>query len=330
MLKRLLILFLILMMFFSLASCSKEVHAKYLFDELGFSTETLSSWEGEIKYIEENRGKFEDTYSKVKYNPDNPSELLSFINCFEGAQTTDAPDSFVFSAEGMSEYIINFYIDGAEEPALSFYYWKGGNLLTRVLRSFDEKKQIEIVEYEFYEPYGDLMSVLQAQREVAIEPVSEFSSLSYNQKQLVASVEEEELSERMTYFNDVYEVQENAELGEIEFEIYDGELPEDEGTGCKLYDNSDIPGLTDEQVVLLARIADEKGNPMELLITFVEYNTYYTIVTVAYPDKELMEQLGLEADNAILLNKEDINPDKYIVFLDDEGDVIYVVVPFAN
>lgn len=329
MLKKLLILFLTVIMIFSFTSCA-EKNAKDLFDELGFSLETLSSWEGEIKYIKENRGSFDDTYTKVKYDPENPNTLLQLINCFEGAQATDSPDAFVFSAEGMSEYIINFYVDEQEEPILSFYYFKDENILTRVLRSFDEKRQVDIVEYEFFTPYGDLNALVTQFRQIAVVPKSEHVRLSLNQKQLIASVEEEELAERMTYFDDEYEVQEDAEMGEIPFEIYGGTLPDDEGTGCKLYDNTDIEELADDELVLLGRIADEKGEPMELLVTFVEYNTVYTIVTISYPDKELMAEFNLEVDSAIKLKKEDIDKDNYIVFLDDEGTVVYVVVPFMG
>ena len=330
MVKKFLLLLISLIFIFSFAACKKEEGAKHLFNELGFSLDTLGSWQGKIIYIQENRGNFEDTYANVKYDPDNPSGLLSFINCFEGAQLAQAPDEFVFSAEGMSDYIVEFYLDGAKEPALSFYYYSGNNLLTRVLRSFDEEKEIEKIDYEFYTPYGDLYSFLTAYRELAIEPESDRERISLNQKQLIASVEEEELAERMTYIEDEYEVQDDAKMGEIPFEIYDGELPADEGTGCKLYDDRDIPEITGEQLVLLARIADDKGDPMKLLVTFVEYNTIYTIVTVSYPDKELMEQLDIEVDNAILLNREDIAKDKNIVFVDDAGEVLYVIVPFVN
>ena len=331
MLKKLLIIILTFILIFSFASCKKEKHAKYLFEELGFSLETLSNWECEIKYIDENRGSFDDTYTKIKYNPDNPNELLRIINCFEGAQAAEAPKDFIFSAEGMSDYEINFYIDGAEAPALSFYYYKDGNLLTRAIRSYDEKKQMDIIDYEFYVPYGDLLGFVKAYRELAIVPTSEAGSLSLNQKQLIAAVEDEELAERMTYYDDAdYEIQEDAKMGEIPFEIYDGQLPDDEGTGCKLYSTKDIPDLPEDKLVLMARIADEKGDPMKLLITFVEYNTNYTIVTVSYPDQTLMEELGIEVDNAIMLEREDIDTIKYIVFLDEEGEVIYVVVPFMN
>jgi hypothetical protein len=330
MIKKLLILFISFTIIFSFTACGDEEGAKQLFDELNFSLDTLSSWQGKIIYINENRGNFEDTYSNVKYDPDNPSGLLSFINCFEGAQLAEAPDEFVFSAEGMSDYIIEFYLDGAKEPELSFYYYSGSNLLTRVVRSYDEEKEIEKIDYEFYTPYGDLYSFLTAYRALAIEPESERERISLNQKQLIASVEDEELAERMTYIEDEYEVQEDAKMGEIPFEIYDGELPADEGTGCKLYDDRDIPELTGEQLVLLARIADDKGDPMKLLVTFVEFNTYYTIVTVSYPDQELMEQLDIDVDNAILLNRADISKDKRIVFVDDAGEVLYVIVPFVN
>ena len=334
MLKKLSVFLIITVMIFSVSACKKDNHAKFLFDELGFSAETLSSWAGEIKYINENRGSFEDTYAKVKYNPDDPLKLLSLINCFEGAQVTEAPDDFVFSAEGMSEYIVNFYIDGAETPALSFYYWSEGNLLTRAIHTLDEETQAEYIDYEFYTPYGDLKAIMTQYRELAIEPETHENRLSLNQKQLIAAVQEEELEERMTYYDDEYEVQANAEMGEIEFEIFDGTLPEDNGTGCKLYDNGDIPELTDEQLVLMARIADEKGEPMKLQISFIEYNSNYTIVTVTKPDATLMEELGLEVDNAVIVNRQDIIQDineiKRIVFLDDEGTVLYVIVPFAN
>ncbi len=331
MLKKIITLFLSLIIVFSISSCNKTTSCKDLFDERSFSLETLSTWQAEIKYIsEETRGSFEDIYAKVKYKEENPGELLSLINCFEGAAVTESPDSFIFSAEGMSQYIINFYVDGADEPTLSFYYYAEENLLTRVLRSYDEDKQLDIIEYEYYTPYGDLLSKLQGYRQVAIEPSSEKNKQSLNQKQLIASVQPEELEERMTYIEDEYEAQEGSTTGEIVFSIYDGELPADEGTGCKLYDNSDIDSLSDEELVLMARYADEKGNPQKLLITFIEYNSIYTIVTVAYPDLTLMEEHGIEIDNAVLIDRELIDKDKYIVFIDDQGEVIYVIVPFAN
>ncbi len=327
--KRIIVLFLTFIIIFSFSSC-KEKSCKDLFDELNFSLETLSSWQAEIKYIDETRGTFEDTYTKVKYNEANPGELLSLINCFEGAQVVDSPDSFIFSAEGMSEYIINFYLDDVEEPALSFYYFAGENILTRVIRSFDEEKQLDVLEYEYYTPYGDLLSKVQGYRQIATEPTSEKQQLSLNQKQLIAAVDPEELEERMIYIEDEYQAQEDAEMGEIAFEIYDGELPEDEGTGCKLYSYEDIETLEDNELVILARHADEKGDIQELIVTFIEYNTIYTIVTVSYPNTELLAELGVKVDNAVKLNRESIDINKKIVFVDDQGEVIYVIVPFQN
>lgn len=317
MLKKIIVFILCIILLLSMVSC-KNKHANVLFEELDFSTETINDWSAEINYISETRGTTDFKYSIIRYDSDNPAELMSFINIFFGAATSKAPDNYYFSAEGMSDYKINFYKKDIPEPVLSFYYWKAGDLLTRAIHRFDEKRNVEIIDYEFYVPYGDLSSAADSYHKLAIEPNNKKSGLSLNPKQLIASVEEDELK-----------IPEN-ENTQIEFEIYTDDMPFDEGTASKMYDKEDIPSLEDGRVVIMARIAGNTGDPLDLVITFVEYNEFYTIVYVSYPNEELQAELGLETPNTIILNESDIDPDKYIVFLDDEGKVVYVVVPFME
>jgi hypothetical protein len=316
MFKKITIFILTIILVFSLTSCG-EKYANVLFDDLGWSTETLNDWYMEIEYISETRGTEDKIFTTIKNNSSNPTELIKVNDIFYGASKRTAPDAFVFSAEGMSDYIFNFYKKDVEEPVLSFYYYKSENLLTRAIHRFDEKKQVEYIDYEFYTPYGDLGKVAEGYRKQAKEPENKKVGLSLNPAQLKASVEPEELEESLGF---------DGCIEDIEF--YHGELPEDKGTACKMYDSEDIPTLEDDEVILVAKKASTTGEPMDLIISTVEYNSNYTIVHVTEPNEELQQELGVETDNAILLKKTDIDPAKYIVFVDEDKNVVYVV--FTN
>ncbi len=330
MLKKISIFIIIIVLLLSVSSCSNDKYANVFFDELEYSVDVLEKWSAEIKYIGETRGSTDVIYSKIKYDEENPLELFRLIEIFYGAKITEAPNDFIFSAEAMSDYVFEFYKEDIELPVLSFYYDQSGDLLTRVERRVDEKDGKEYIDYKFYTPNGDLLSIATEYRLSARIPSKKTAGISLNQKQLIASVQKEELEERMQYSNDEYEQAEGIQEGEINFEIYSDSLPFDEGTTSKLYDVDDIPTLSDDQVVIMARIAGTTGEPQDLIINFLEFNTYYTIVLVSYPNEELQAELGITTQNAILVNIDDIDPNKYIVFVDDEGEVVNVVVPFIR
>ncbi|MCK5129304.1 MAG: hypothetical protein KAQ68_05615 [Clostridiales bacterium] len=338
MIKKIVFVILSVLLVLSLASCQSKF-ANVLFDDLGYSVDNTQQWSIEIKYISDTRGTSDDIYKRINHNPDDSTELIKFINIFYGAQRNEAPDIFAFSAEAMSDYMFEFYLEGVQTPVLSFYYWKEGNLLTRIIHRYNDKDQKEYLDYEFYTPYfnletlapyTDLSAIAEMHKQTAHFPNKKTTSISLNQKQLIASVLPEELEERMTYQDDEYEPGTDLQEGEIEFEFYSGELPSDEGTACKMYDNEDIAVLTDDQIVLMAKTTSETGEPLDLNITFLEYNMNYTIVSVSYPNIELMESMKLETANAIIVDRELIDPDKYIVFVDDAGKVVHVVVPFIG
>lgn len=318
MFKKLIIFILSIILIFALTSCG-EKYANVLFDDLGWSTETLNDWHLEIKYISETRGTEDDIYTTIKNNSSDPTELIKVNDIFYGASKTKAPEEFIFSPEGMSDYIFNFYKDGVEEPVLSFYFCRSNNLLTRAIHRYDEKKQIEYIDYEFYTPYGDLGKIADDYRIQAKEPESKKVGLSLNPAQLKASVEPEELEESLGF---------DGGINDIEF--YHGPLPADEGTACKMYTSDDVNGIEEDEIILVAKKASTTGEPMDLVISYLEYNSNYTIVHVSEPNEELQQELGIETDNAVLVKAEDINPDKYIVFVDENKEVVYVVVPYMT
>ncbi len=310
---------IIILISFVFSGCRKE-EAEDIILEKGLTQDNLSEWTMEIVYISETRGTGEKIYSVLD---GESNEFIAILNSVYAAERAEKP-KYIFSAEAMCEYKIDLYHTDKENPILTFYYLQGNghNLLTYVTKTQEEEDTY--INYRFFTPYGDLPTLLISHRIDAILPEDPYEISFVSRVEMMASI----LDAELTYFVPKKEL-ENNELDntDIQFEFYEEELPDDKTTNSQLYSNKTVPGLSTDEYLLTAKITNDKGISEEWSIAEVRYNDNYTLVFINKPDYDLLESLGLTPSSAITVAKEDIPLDRWIVFLDEDDDVMDVIDP---
>ncbi len=121
----------------------------------------------------------------------------------------------------------------------------------------------------------------------------------------------------------------DEESEELDFEFYDGIAPEYKGTSCRLYDTSSAAALTWDTVLITAYGKSKTGEQVKLSITGLEANPYYTKVLVSQPDEALdsVDTGDAPTANAALVRRSAVNWDKWMVFVDEDGNLLDVIVP---
>jgi len=319
-LKNNLFIFVIIILIVSLATGCKKEQCEDIITEKGLTQDNLSEWTMEIVYISETRGTGDKIYSVLG---GDSNDFVAILNAVYAASNTDKP-SYIFSAEAMCEYKIDFYHMDKENPELTFYYLQGSghNLLTYVTK-YTEDEDV-FVNYKFFTPYGDLPTLLSSHREDAIEPEDELAITFVSRTEMMSTIMDFELEYEVPEF----ELEDNErDNTDIQFEFYEGELPDDKSTNSQLYSNRTVGGLASDQYLLTARITNDKGISEEWSISEVRYNEYYTLVLISYPDFAILDSLGLSPSSAITISKAELPLDRWIVFIDDKSNVLDVIDP---
>lgn len=317
--KNLFILITIVMIALVLAGC-KKIEATEIIEGTGLTQENINEWSLEICYISETRGTGDKIYTTIG---GDSNEFIEILNSVYAAARADKPN-YIFSAEAMCEYKIDFYHTNKENPELTFYYLRGNNdnLLTYVTKTQDGEDIF--IDYQFFIPYGDLPTLLMGHRENAYVPEDELAISFVSRTEMMSTI----LDAELIYFVPEKELEDN-ELNntDIKFEFYEGALPNDKATNSQLYSNRTVPELMSDQYLLTARVTNKMGISEEWSITEVRYNDYYTLVLIVEPDVEFLATLGLTPSSAIILSKDELPLDRWIVFLDENGDVVDVIAP---
>jgi|GEM_PF-5058574 len=315
------LLFLIILIFLSFAiSGCKKYEATDIIAENGMTTDNLSEWSMEIVYISETRGTGDKIYTTLG---GDSNEFISILNSIYAADIAEKP-SYIFSAEAMCEYKIDFFHTDKENPSMTFYYLKGTghNLLTYVTKTQEEEDVY--VDYQFFTPYGDLPDLLASHREAAYVPEDELVISFVSRVEMMSTILDSELE----YVVPEIEMEDNErDNTDIPFEFYEGGLPDDKATNSQIYSNRTVSQITSNQYLLTARITNIKGISEEWSISEVRYNDHYTLVFISQPDYDILESLGLSPSSAITIEKEDLPIDRWIVFLDDKDNIMDVIDP---
>lgn len=317
------LLFLIVIILISavLTGCGKDT-VEDIINEKGMTQENLAEWSMEIVYISETRGTGDKIYTTLG---GDSNDFITILNSIYASEPTDKP-SYIFSAEAMCEYKIDFYHMDKEHPELTFYYLKGNghNLLTYVTKSLEDDETY--VDYQFFTPYGDLATMLSDHRLEAYEPEDELAITFVSRTEMMSTILDSELE----YFVPEIEMENNERDNmDIPFEFYEEALPEDKSTNSQLYSNRTVAGLASDEYLLTVRVTNDMGVSEEWSISEVRYNDYYTLVLVSRPDYDILDSLGLSPSNAVTILKENLPLDRWIVFLDTENndEVVDVIDP---
>lgn len=307
------------MMMLALAGC-KKVEMADIIDDIGVSQENVSQWSLDISYISETRGTGDRIYTTVSGDSDAFIEILNSIYV---SQDMDRPN-FIFSAEAMCEYRIDIFHTDKENPELSFYYLDGGgnNMLTSVIKSADKDSQV-YVDYQFYSPGVELPDFLQAQRAFAYEPKDELAISFVSRAEMISSISQDEL----VYYVPEAELEDESANTDVAFEFYEGIKPDDGATNAQVYSNRSVETLSSDQYLIVAKTTSDKGAIDELSITEVRFNEYYTLVFVTKPDIEFLESMGVSPNSAITISKDELPIDKWVVFLDENDEIVDVINP---
>ena len=314
------LLLIIIILISSLFAGCKKTSAEDIICEKGLTQENLSEWSMEIVYIGETRGTGEKIYTTLGGDSD---DFITILNSVYAANRAEKP-SYIFSAEAMCEYKIDFYHLDKENPELTFYYLEGmgHNLLTYVTKN-EEDEQVYI-DYQFFTPYGDLPTLLSSYREEAYVPEDEIAISFVSRIEMMSTIEESQLE----YFVPEKELEDNErDNTDISFEFYEGELPDDKTTNSQIYSNRTVAGLSSDKYLITAKVTNEKGISEEWSISEVRYNEYYTLVIINEPDWTILESLGQSPRSAITIPKDELPLDRWIVFIDDDKDVQDVIDP---
>ena len=314
-------LILIIAAIFSLSGCGKH-EIKDIFEENGLTPENMSEWSMEIVYISETRGTGDKIYTTLG---GDSNEFINILNSIYAADIAEKPKT-IFSAEAMCQYKIDFFHADKENPQMTFYFVQGTEqaLLTYVTKTLEGDETY--INYEFFTPYGDMPTMLAAQRADAFVPEDELAISFVSRTEMMSTI----LQADLQYFVPEKELENNErDNTDIPFEFYEGELPDDKATNSQLYSNRTVTGILSDEYLLTVHVTNEKGISEEWSITEVRYNDTYTLVLVTRPNYEILESLGLSPSGAILLKKEDLPLDRWIVFLDTDHDnkVVDVIDP---
>lgn len=312
--KRILYACLAVVMLLMLTSC-KPKHANILFDNAGFTVENMPEWTMEINYIAETRGKAERVYTQLSGSNASESGFFDMVNMLYSAEKVDPPDNYLFSAEAMCQNRLDLYHLSEEEPSVSLYYFKDSNVLIHLNRH--DEKDVEAIDYTFYRPAGDIASLINEKRSIAITPQQKTADLFMSPEELKASISDEELEKLLEVnFEDA-----------LSFDFFTGELPDAMGTSSQIFSTRTFAQVPPENYLIVARTANEIGEALDLGIIGFQYSDMFTKVLVSYPDLELNEELGLTVDNAILVDRADVPTQKPIVFIDEDSKIVDVIVP---
>jgi len=321
-LKTNLLFFILIILIVSLFSgCGKET-AGDIIAEFGMTQENLSEWSMEIVYISETRGTGDKIYTTLG---GDSGDFITILNSIYAAENADKP-SYIFSAEAMCEYKIDFYHLSKDEPELTFYYlaYNGNNLLTYVTKHTEDEEIY--IDYQFFTPYGDMYSLLAGHRAEAYVPEDELAITFVSRIEMMSTILDAELD----YFVPEIEMEDNErDNSDIQFEFYEGELPNDKATNSQIYSTRTVAGLPSDRYLLTAKVTNDMGISEEWSISEVRYNDFYTLVLVSRPDYDILESFGLSPSSAITIPKDELPLDRWIVFLDteDNDNVVDVIDP---
>lgn len=298
---------LIFVLLFMLAGCNGNSSVSGILGQRGISAQTISGYKIELRFLKESKGsnyKFAD----ITGNGDLIGALLDGLSKSTAAQK---PQDKQFSPELRSDCEIIF--TNGKGETVSFFYVIQGNLLICPVRT--KNKDAETLEYLYFTPGDALGSLIQGQQQSAKLMQDNTPQLSRNLEELKSSVDPDELAE---------------EGAELDFEFYTDETPDNAGTACRVYSSAEFTAVPQDSYLIAVYGKTKTGEQEKLSIQGMEANSNYTKILVAEPDASLDSvDTGdaLPDAYAILVKKETIDKNKWIVFVDADNNIFDIILP---
>jgi hypothetical protein len=305
---RMFVAFLVFICPVAFSGCSNSNYSiADILKQAGISERTATNMTVELRYLADSKGS---NYKYVDLNGN--SELLKHIlRCLSSGKTASKPQDEKFSPELKSDFEIVF--SDTSGKSYSFFYMSQRNLLIYPKR--EGKKGGETLRYFYYSPDKELISLIQGQIQYAKMKESNSVKPFRNMEELKASIDPDELAEEGT---------------ELSFEFFTDTTPENTGTACHIYTNAECDAVAKDCYLVTAYSKSKGGKQEKLSIVGMEVNSNYTKIILTQADDALDSvETGESAPEsfAASIQKEEVDPAKWIVFVDGDNNIIDVILP---
>ena len=272
----------------------------------GFTADKPTGWSVELRYLQDSHGS---NYLHTTVADEQAVQAL--YAAIQTGKPAKEPKTEHFSPEYNSDCEL-YFSNG--KTNFSLYYVKQGNLLVFPSRVKGSNGKADTLRYLYFTPDDTLNALLDGHKRKATLVQSETAEPFRNMEELKSSIDPDELAE---------------EGVELDFEFFDGELPANSGTACKIYTAADDGAIPADSYLVTAYSKDAEGKQVKLSIEGFDANANYTMFYVSPPDEALESVDAGDEPNAsaVTVKKDAIDPGKWIVFLDDSGQIYDVILP---
>jgi hypothetical protein len=196
---------------------------------------------------------------------------------------------------------------------VSFYYAAKDNYLIYPDKKTD--KSGETIEYIYFTPDAKFAGLISAQKKNSSLKQSDEVKPFRSMEELKASIDTDDLAEAGT---------------DLDFEFFTDNPPANSGTACRIYTSAEFPSVPQDSYLITAYSKSKTGQQEKLSISAIKANSNYTIITVEQPD-DTLDSVDAGADVpetfAVTVKKDAIDPVKWLVFVDNDGNILDVILP---
>lgn len=290
----------------ALSGCGKAAALTDVLQAKGITADSPASLKAELRYLKESKGS-NYLYAELA-GADSVQALLA---CLAAGAPAQKPEATQYTPELQCDCEI--VITDANGAAVSLYYDMGSNLLIFPEVTGNGEKQT--IAYRYFTPDAKLNELVTGQKQYAKLMEDNAVESFRNMMELKASIDAEELAE---------------EGSELSFEFYSADTPANTGTACSVYTAREFAAVPEDSCLILTYGKSKAGEQQKLSVIGFEANTHYTKILVTEPDEALESvDTGDEAPDAyaIIVKKTALNPDKWLVFVSESGQVLDVILP---
>lgn len=283
---------LLALMLVAFASCAS---ARSLADAVGQPPQ-----QAQVRFLKESKG------SNYLNAPVTGAALDALLGALKACPRAKTPDG-AFAPQLDSDEQIVLGDDGAQ------LYVSAERKLV-VWLDAQQKQKETVLQARYYQASDDLLAQLTKLHESATLQQDATVQPFRSQEELKASIDADDLAE---------------DAKELDFDFYANPLPDYKGTSCRAYDSVSDTAVPAGSVLITAYGKNQTGQQIALPITGLEANPFYTKVLVTQPDDALdsVQPTDGPSSSAILINSAVLDYGKWIVFIDEDGNVLDVIVP---
>lgn len=278
-----------------LALCTGCASARPLSDALAQAPAAA-----QVRFLKESKG------SNYLSTPVSGAALDALLNALRDCPEAKAPkDAFAPQLDSDEQIVLG---DGGPQ----LYVCAGRNLV--VWLETRTSKAGTLLQAHYYGESAQLSAQMTELRKSAALQQDETVQPFRSQEELKASIDTDDLAQ---------------DSNELDFDFYADALPDYKGTSCRAYDSASYAAVPADSALITAYGKSKTGDQVALPITGLEANPYYTKVLVSQPDDALdsVQPTDAPLSNAILVKRSALDMNKWIVFVDDSGNILDVIVP---